>query len=253
MNNLAIEVKNLNLKYKFIKSMNMKKELVKMFKRQKNIRTKEVWALQDVSFQIEKGSNVGIIGSNGSGKTTLLKTIANIFQPDSGEIHVYEDSISLLTLGAGFQPELSGYENVYLNGLTLGFTKKEIDNKIDEIIEFSELGDFIYNPIRTYSSGMKSRLAFSIAIHIEPDILLIDEVLGVGDQSFKDKSTQKLKEIIYEDRTVIMVSHSLSTIRDLCDTVLWIEKGKVKDFGPTEQILKDYKEYMNNIRKKRGN
>ncbi|MBS4539137.1 ABC transporter ATP-binding protein [Clostridium sp. D2Q-11] len=250
MNNLAIEVKNINVKYKFVKSMNIKQELIKMIKRKKETRTKEVWALKNLSFSIKRGSNVGIIGSNGSGKTTLLKTIASIFQPDSGEICVHENSISLLTLGAGFQPELSGYENIYLNGLILGFTKEQIDAKREEIIEFSGIGDFIYSPIRTYSSGMKTRLAFSIACHIEPDILLIDEVLGVGDESFRQKSNEKLKELIDHDRTVIMVSHSLPALQELCDELIWIEKGVLKEYGDTETVLNHYKEYMNNLRRK---
>lgn len=250
MSNLAIEVKDLNVKYKFVRSMNLKQELIKIFKGRKEKRTKEVWALKNISFKLERGSNVGIIGSNGSGKTTLLKTIASIFQPDSGEIMVYENSISLLTLGAGFQPELSGYENIYLNGLILGFKKEQIDEKIDEIIEFSGLEDFIYSPIRTYSSGMKTRLAFSISCHIEPDILLIDEVLGVGDESFRQKSSDKLKELIEHDRTVIMVSHSLPALEELCDQLIWIEKGVLKEHGDTATVIKRYKEYMSNSKRK---
>ncbi|WP_069651038.1 ABC transporter ATP-binding protein [Caloranaerobacter ferrireducens] len=248
MNSLAIEVKNLNLKYKFVKNMNMKQEIIKLFTGKKEKRVKEVWALKNVSFSIEKGKTVGIIGTNGSGKTTLLKTIAKIFKPDSGEIKLYSDSVSLLTLGAGFQPELSGIENIYLNGLLLGFSKKEIDNKLNEIIEFSDLGEFIYHPIKTYSSGMKTRLAFSIASHVEPDILLIDEVLGVGDESFRKKSENRLKELIKDNRTVLIVSHNLSAISNLCDLVLWIHKGEVMDYGDTEEVINKYREFVRSLK-----
>ncbi len=245
MRNIAIEAVNINLKYRFIRNMNMKHEIVRTLLR-KNVETrkKEVWALKNLTFKIESGQTVGVIGSNGSGKTTLLKTIAGIFKPDSGEIKLSTESVSLLTLGAGFQSELSGFENIYINGLLLGFTKKEIDQTVEDIIAFSELGDFIYNPLKTYSSGMKSRLAFSIASQIEPDILLIDEVLGVGDESFKKKSYAKMEELIHSDRTVILVSHSLGVIENMCDKVLWIEKGEYMAYGTTKEITPKYREYM---------
>lgn len=247
MNKLAIEVKDLNLKYKFVKTMNFKQEIVKFITRKrKERRIKEIWALKNVSFSVKKGSTVGVIGTNGSGKTTLLKTIANIFKPDSGEVKIYEKSVSLLTLGAGFQPELSGIENIYLNGLILGLKKNEIDSKLEEMINFSELEDFINYPIKTYSSGMKTRLAFSIACHIEPDILLIDEILGVGDESFKNKSQKKLEELINENRTVLMASHNLSAIRKLCNAVLWLHKGELMAYGETEEVIKKYREFVRN-------
>ncbi|PAB58273.1 ABC transporter ATP-binding protein [Anaeromicrobium sediminis] len=245
MTNIAIKATNLNLKYKFIRNMNMKHEIVRtIFGKQQESRKKEVWAIKDLSFSIEGGQTVGIIGSNGSGKTTLLKTIAGIFKPDSGTIETSTNSISLLTLGAGFQAELSGHENIYINGLLLGLSKKDIDERIDSIIEFSELGDFIYNPLKTYSSGMKSRLAFSIASQVEPDVLLIDEVLGVGDQAFKEKSYNRMKELINGDRTVILVSHSLGVVENMCDKVLWIEKGKFVQYGDTKEVVPKYREYM---------
>ncbi len=245
MTNIAVEAKELNLKYKFIRNMNMKHEIVRtLLKKGTESRKKEVWALKNLSFKIESGQTVGIIGSNGSGKTTLLKTIAGIFKPDSGTIKLNTESVSLLTLGAGFQSELSGYENIYINGLLLGFSKKQIDDKVNDIIEFSELGDFIFNPLKTYSSGMKSRLAFSIASQIEPDILLIDEVLGVGDESFKKKSYSRMKELINSHRTVVLVSHSLGVIENMCGKVLWIEKGEFMDYGDTDRVVKKYKDYM---------
>ena len=242
---IAIDVKDVNLKYKIISSMNFKSELAKKItKKDTGSNVKEVLALKGVSFQVERGSNVGIIGTNGSGKSTLLKTIAKIFEPDTGYVKLHSESVSLLTLGVGFQRELSGFENIYLNGMLLGFTKKQIDAKVNDIIEFSELGDFINYPIRAYSTGMKTRLAFSIASHIESDILLIDEVLGVGDESFKVKSKEKLKQLINENRTVILISHSMSTIKENCDKVLWLHKGEVKDYGDTEAVTQKYLDFI---------
>ncbi|WIF96086.1 ABC transporter ATP-binding protein [Caminicella sporogenes] len=249
MRNIAIKAEKVNLKYRFIRNVNIKHEIIRSFfkKNRKDREVKEVWALKNLSFEIESGQTVGVIGSNGSGKTTLLKVIAGVFKPDSGELKLNSDSVSLLTLGAGFQNELSGYENIYISGLLLGLTREEIDNKIENIIEFSELGDSINNPLKTYSSGMKSRLAFSISSQIEPDILLIDEVLGVGDQAFKEKSYKRMQELILDrNRTVVLVSHSKSTIKNLCDKVLWIEKGEYMGYGETEEILKEYDKYMKN-------
>lgn len=249
MSNYAIEVKNLNLKYKFVKNMNMKQELGKIITRKnKEKRVKEVWALKNVSFNIEKGKSVGIIGYNGAGKTTLLKVIAQLYKPDSGEIKLNSDSVSLLTLGAGFQPELSGIENIYLNGLLLGLKKKEIDEKLNDIISFADIGEFIYNPIKSYSSGMKSRVAFAIASHVEPEILLIDEVLGVGDQAFKEKSRKKMNELINDNRTVLIVSHSISTIRNMCESVLWLHKGEVMGFGDAKEIIQEYTDFVKKMK-----
>lgn len=245
MDNYAVEIKDLNLKYRFIKNMSMKQEIVKLIKRKKDQRVVEVYALKDVSFKVEKGQTVGIIGANGAGKTTLLKTIARIFQPDSGEIKLYSDSVSLLTLGAGFQGELAGVENIYLNGITLGLSKKQIDQRLQQIIDFSGIGEAIHNPIKSYSTGMKARLAFSIACYVEPDILLIDEILGVGDENFKKKSSDKLKELIKDNRTVIIVSHSLSSVREMCDKVLWLDKGKLIEYGETNEIIDKYIQFVN--------
>lgn len=245
MKDIAIEVKNLSVKYSFIRNTQLKRELAKFITGNKiEKRKKEIWALKNISFKIHKGYTVGIIGTNGSGKSTLLKVIANIFKPDSGEINTYTDSVSLLALGAGFQPELSGIENIYLNGLLLGMKKREIDKRLGQIIDFSELEDFVYYPIKTYSSGMKTRLAFSIAAHIEPEILLIDEVLGVGDETFKKKSSEKIKELIKENRTVLIVSHSLDSIRELCDSVIWLHNGVLMDYDVPDKVISKYKEYL---------
>ena len=234
----ALSVNDITVSYHTVKEKKSKKRIFK------NIKSEKFTALYNISFDIEKGCVVGIIGPNGSGKSTLLKTIANIFAPDTGSIDLYNNSIHLLSLGTGFNPELSGYENIFLSGLLLGFPKKLIEEKIDEIIAFSELGDFINNPIKTYSSGMYAKLAFSIMVILDADILLIDEVLSVGDIRFQEKSYNKILELIKnQKRTVLIVSHSTSTIEDLCDSVIWLDEGKIKKIGPTTEIIKEYRRY----------
>jgi len=237
-----IKIQNLNLKYRFVKKMNLKKEIAKFYSKKKSIKRKEVWALKNINFTVEKGKTIGIIGPNGAGKTTLLKVIAKVFEPDSGTVELYSDSVSLLTLGAGFHPELLGIDNIYLNGLLLGFSKKEIDQKMEKIIDFSELGEYIFYPVKTYSSGMRVRLAFSISSFIEPDILLIDEVLGVGDERFKKKSKERIRELV-KTRTVFLASHSMSSIVDLCDLTLWLHKGEMMEFGDSREVVKKYRDY----------
>lgn len=198
---------------------------------------------------MNKGEVLGIIGQNGSGKSTLLKTIANIFEPDSGSINSFGNKVGLLSLGAGFDNNLSGYENIFLSGMLLGYNKKYIKSIINEIIEFSELKEFIYKPVGTYSSGMYSKLSFAIAAFLEKDIILIDEVLSVGDIHFKEKSSNKIKELISDkEKTVIIVSHSISTVKDLCDRIIWLDEGKIMDQGEPKQILKEYKEFMKAIK-----
>ena len=198
---------------------------------------------------MNKGEVLGIIGQNGSGKSTLLKTIANIFEPDSGSINSFGNKVGLLSLGAGFDNNLSGYENIFLSGMLLGYNKKYIKSIINEIIEFSELKEFIYKPVGTYSSGMYSKLSFAIAAFLEKDIILIDEVLSVGDIHFKEKSSNKIKELISDkEKTVIIVSHSISTVKDLCDRIMWLDEGKIMEQGEPKQILKEYKEFMKSIK-----
>lgn len=188
---------------------------------------------------------MGVVGKNGSGKSTMLKAIAGIFTADEGEIDLHGHSISLLSIGVGFDKRLSGRENIFLSGLLLGFSEKQIKEKMDEIIEFSELGNFIDKPVKTYSSGMYSKLAFSITAILETEIMLIDEVLSVGDAKFKKKSYKKMKSLINQkNRTVIIVSHSSDTLRKLCDTILWLHDGEIKMLGSVDEVLPVYEEFM---------
>lgn len=239
---IAIKVKDLHISYRGLTKFSIKRSL-KKFKTSK----KEVFeAVKGISFDLEKGKILGIIGKNGSGKSTLLRSIAGIFSPDKGSINLYNNTVSLLSIGVGFQTLLTGYENIFLSGLLLGFTEEEVKAKADEIIEFSELGDFIYKPVRTYSSGMHSKLAFSITAILETDIILIDEVLSVGDIAFKAKSYNKMKELInHTDRTVVIVSHSMGTLSELCDEVLWLHDGKIMDLGEPKTVIEKYEEFMN--------
>ena len=239
---IAISVKDLKIAYKGLTKFSLKKSL----KSRKSARKEVFEAIRGVSFEVEKGKILGIIGKNGSGKSTLLRSIAGIFCPDKGSIDLHNNSVSLLSIGVGFQTLLTGYENIYLSGLLLGFTEEEIRAKTAEIIEFSELGDFIYKPVRTYSSGMHSKLAFSITAILETEIILIDEVLSVGDIAFKAKSYNKMKELITNtDRTVVIVSHSMGTLKELCDEVLWIHDGKIMDIGNPGEVITKYEEFMN--------
>ena len=203
------------------------------------------YAVNDVSLKLEEGKILGVIGKNGSGKSTLLKAIAGIFCPDSGLIDLHDNRVSLLSIGVGFQASLSGYDNIFLSGMLLGIKKDEIKKKVDEIIEFSELGDFIYKPVGTYSSGMTSKLAFSISSILDTDILLIDEVLSVGDVGFKKKSFEKIHSIITDEtKTVLIVSHDEKLIREQCDKALWLEKGQIVEYGDTDQTVDAYLEFM---------
>lgn len=237
----ALEVKDVHLTYEVVRPISIKQSLFKLSTSKKE----QFEALKGISFCVEQGDIIGIIGKNGSGKSTLLKAIAGIFNPNSGEIDLFGNSISLMAIGVGFQPQLSGRENIYLSGLLLGFSMEQINARENAIIEFSELGKFIDMPVKTYSSGMYSKLAFSISANMETDIILIDEVLSVGDAKFKKKSLQKMKELINDcDRTVMMVSHSLDTIGKLCTKVLWIDQGKVRAFGETKEVLQQYADYV---------
>jgi lipopolysaccharide transport system ATP-binding protein len=198
------------------------------------------WALRDVTFQINTGETIGIVGSNGSGKSTLLKLLARIYKPDRGVINHHGHSVSLLALQVGFLPQLSGRQNIILSGMLLGLEKKEVMEKLNDIIGYSELNDSIDDPINTYSTGMRLRLGFSIAIYADPDVLLIDEVLGVGDEKFKIKSTNAINNIIKSDKTVVIVSHNLTTIKNLCDRVIWLEHGTIRMFDDTEKVIAEY-------------
>ncbi len=238
----AISVSDVKIRYRIFKKVSLLKTILAPHKYKK---TELFEAVKGVSFEIPKGQILGIVGKNGSGKSTLLKAIAGIFAPDEGTIDLHGHSVSLLSIGVGFQNKLSGRENIYLSGMLLGFSKAEIEAKIDEIIEFSELGDFIERPVKTYSSGMYSKLAFAITAILETEIMLIDEVLSVGDAKFKKKSYEKMKSLITnEDRTVVIVSHSSDTLQKLCDSILWLHEGEVKMQGSCEEVLPKYEEFM---------
>lgn len=242
----ALSAKDVHVKYRSMNSFSIKRKAGSKTKRRDAYE-----ALRGINFDIEKGKIVGVVGKNGSGKSTLLKTIAGVFSPDKGEITCYGKQVSLLAIGIGFQSSLTGYENIFLSGLLLGFDEKTIKSRLQEIIDFSELGDFIYKPVRTYSSGMHSKLAFAITAILDTDIMLIDEVLSVGDINFKEKSFNKMKEIISDkDKTVIIVSHSMSSLRELCDDVMWIDEGKVREYGEADTIIKHYVKYMREEREK---
>jgi len=240
----AITVKDLKISYRTIKKFSLRKTL---FKPNKS-KVEYFEAVKGVSFNIEQGKIVGIVGKNGSGKSTILKAIAGIFSADSGTIDLHGNSVSLLSIGVGFQPKLTGYENIFLSGMLLGFSEEQVKERVDEIIEFSELGKFIHKPVRTYSSGMHSKLAFSITAILETPIVLIDEVFSVGDMKFKEKSYNKMKELISkEDRTVVIVSHSMNALRELCNEVIWLNDGVILDQGDPEEVIAKYEEYMRNL------
>jgi ABC-2 type transport system ATP-binding protein len=202
--------------------------------------TEEYWALRDVSFEIEQGSTFGIIGENGCGKSTLLKCLARILTPDEGRVRVDGSFSAMLELGAGFHPDLSGRENVYLNGSILGLTRPEIDRRFDDIVEFSGLAQFIDQPVRSYSSGMYVRLGFAIAMNIQPDVLFVDEVLAVGDENFQRKCFEKFADYRAAGRTVVIVSHGLGALRTMCDQVAWIEHGRLRRIGNPSSIIDEY-------------
>ncbi len=237
----AIEVRNLTITYKGLKAYSIKKSLFKL----KKTEMQEYTAVNDVSFDVKKGEILGILGKNGCGKSTMLRAIGGVFRPNSGTIDLKGNTVSLLAIGVGFQKQVTGRENILLSGMLLGFSEEEIRAKMPDIIAFSELGSFIDKPVKTYSSGMHSKLAFSIAVNLETDILLIDEVLAVGDQRFKQKSQDKMREMINEkDRTVVIVSHNIKQLRNLCDRVMWMHKGQIRRIGKPEIICPAYRRFM---------
>lgn len=241
MSEVAIEVKNLCIDYRPLKNIS----IVKTLFHKKDDKEKAFRAVKNISFEVEKGEILGIVGKNGSGKSTMLRALAGIFRPDEGSIDLKGNSISLLSIGVGFNNEMSGRENIIISGMLLGFSKEQIEERMDSIIEFAEIGEFIDMPVKTYSSGMYSKLAFAITANLETDIILVDEVLSVGDERFKKKSLNKMKELILDkNRTVVIVSHDLNTLKDLCDKILWIHEGEIREYGKPQEILERYREFM---------
>ena len=235
-----IKAENVSVKYlmAYDRIKSMKEYLVQLVKG--NIQYEEFWALQDISFEVKKGEVLGIIGHNGAGKSTLLKVISGILKPTSGSVQVNGTVVPMLERGSGFDFDLTGRENVFLNGAILGYPEQFLKEKYGEIVEFSELGQFIDVPLRNYSSGMVMRLAFSIATVVQPDILIVDEILAVGDADFQEKSKRRMLELMGGGTTVLFVSHSLGQIQEMCDRVLWLEKGRLKMAGKTETVCAMY-------------
>ncbi len=240
MSKTAIEVDNVSMKFNLSREKvdSLKDYIFKTIKRE--IQYNEFWALKNVSFSVEKGDRVGILGLNGAGKSTLLKVISGVFKPTEGHVDKHGKMGPLLELGAGFDPQYTGKENIYLYGAMLGYTKKFIDSKYDEIVEFSELQKFMDVPVKNYSSGMKSRLGFSIATVVEPKILILDEVLSVGDAKFRKKSEKKIMSMFDSGVTVLFVSHSLEQVQRLCNKAMILEKGKLIAYGDIDPISEQY-------------
>ena len=235
-----IKAENISMRYLMNtdRIQSMKEYVVKFLKRE--IKYKEFWALKDVSFDVRKGEVMGIIGHNGAGKSTLLKVISGILKPTEGSLQVNGTIVPMLELGSGFDFELSGRENIFLNGAILGYSEKFLQDKYDEIVAFSELGEFIEAPLRSYSSGMVMRLAFSIATVVNPDILIVDEILAVGDAAFQEKSKKRMLELMGGGTTVLCVSHSLEQIREMCDRVLWLDHGRMRLCGDAQSVCDAY-------------
>jgi len=243
----VIKVEHLSKKYckslkrsMFYGAMDIGRNMLGMSSKSSRLRKDEFWALNDISFEVKKGETLGIIGPNGSGKTTLLKLLNGIFWPDKGKITIKGKTGALIELGAGFHPLLTGRENVYINAAILGMIKNEVDEKFDEIVEFADIGDFIDTPVKFYSSGMFVRLGFAVAVHCDPDILLVDEVLAVGDKDFQIKCYQKMHQIRKSGTSIILVSHNEYTIREQTEVCLYINNGKLKFLGPSEEAINLY-------------
>lgn len=237
-----IDIKNVSMKFNLgiEKDFSIKQAFVNFFSGKKKKKKEEFWALKNVTFSVGKGEVVGLIGSNGAGKSTLLKVVSGVMKPTEGKVTVKGVISPMIELGAGFDGNLTARENIYLNGAILGYSKKFIDSKFDEIVEFSELRDFLEVPVKNFSSGMTAKLAFSIATIVNPEILIVDEILSVGDIKFQEKSKNKMMEMIKGGTTVLYVSHSLQSIKDLCTKVVWLEHGKVVKTGDVNKICDEY-------------
>ena len=237
---MIIRANDISMRYlmTYDRIQSIKEYIVQMLRGK--IKYEEFWALKNVSFEVERGEVVGIIGHNGAGKSTLLKVISGILKPTGGSLEVHGNVVPMLELGSGFDHDLTGRENIFLNGSILGYSEKYLKAKYEQIVEFSELGKFIDVPIRNYSSGMLMRLAFSIATVVQPEILIVDEILAVGDAAFQEKSKARMLELMGGGTTVLFVSHSLEQIREMCDRVIWLEHGQVKAIGATKEICDAY-------------
>jgi ABC-2 type transport system ATP-binding protein/lipopolysaccharide transport system ATP-binding protein len=239
---VAVQIEGVSVRYR------IPRERIETFKEyairklQRRIVHEEFWALRQVSFQVLQGEVFGIIGPNGAGKSTLLKVIARVLRPTCGRVVVTGHMAPLLEFGAGFHPELSGRENILLNGVLLGFTEKQMEEKFDRIVAFAELGDFIDAPLRTYSSGMVARLGFSIATDVKPDILIVDEVLSVGDEAFQRKSAARMQEFREQDATILLVTHNMTAVQAMCQRAMWLDHGMVRAVGPVERVVAEYQQ-----------
>lgn len=240
-----IKIEHVSMKFRLTtdKILSLKEYIIALLK--KRLRYEEFWVFQDINFDVKKGEVVGIIGRNGAGKSTLLKIIAGVLKPTEGAVITNGNIVPMLELGSGFDNELSGKENIFLNGAILGYSEEFLNEKYDEIVEFSELGKFIDTPIRNYSSGMMMRLAFSIATVVQPEILIVDEILAVGDEGFQRKSKERMLELMGGGTTVLFVSHSIDQIQEMCNRVVWMDSGAIKMVGEANEICDAYREYWN--------
>jgi ABC-2 type transport system ATP-binding protein len=238
----AVVVDHVSKKFRLFRERNM--SLKSAIMRGRKSISEDFWAVKDVSFEVPTGNTFGLIGRNGSGKSTLLKTLARILYPDEGTIAMRGRVSSLLEVGSGFHPELSGRENIYLNGSILGLSRKEITARFDEIVDFSGIETFIDQPVKNYSSGMYVRLGFAVAINVRPDILIVDEVMAVGDGAFRKKSAEKFRELTSQGRTVIIVSHSMRQLREMCHDVAWLDRGELREVGPAERVISHYEKSL---------
>lgn len=242
MSDYAIEIKDLTKTYNmYAKPKDRMKEALNPFKKSYH---DIFYALNEVNIFVEKGEMIGFVGENGSGKSTLLKIITGVLTPTKGEIEINGKIAALLELGSGFNPEYSGYENIYLNGMVLGFSREEVTEMVDDIIAFADIGDHINQPVKTYSSGMFVRLAFSVAINVDPDILIVDEALAVGDLEFQLKCMEKFTELRNSGKTILFVSHDINSVRRFCDRVYWLKNGEVVSEGKTMEVTEEYDNYL---------
>jgi lipopolysaccharide transport system ATP-binding protein/teichoic acid transport system ATP-binding protein len=241
---LSIRVEDVSVTYRtsFEKAPTLRSTMLRLGRRERVIR--EIEALKGVSFEVPHGTVLGVVGANGAGKSTLVRTVAGILPPTNGRVEVRGRVSTLLALGVGFNKDLSGRENVVLGGLAAGLTRDQLAEKYDEIVEFAELGDFMDLPMRTYSSGMYGRLAFSVAVNMDPDILLIDEALSVGDARFRRKSFEKMRELCGQARTIVLVSHSMGSIGELCDQAIWMHRGELRMWDEPEPVIDAYTRFF---------